>query len=268
MAKKQRDESIYQRLARLSQLTAKAFDRRETKPGDAAARPATEVGRLLVELDSAEQALKEPLVEVATRVVAEGAKIRDELANKLHALKKERTDVEKRRQDLARFAQDWDWKLAHRERRDHVGPFTLEHDPEMTQIKLGDCKLVVLRYPSGEELFAAVKFERTRLDRESRPAWERVKTAALAEQGDGAMPWASLRTALDTKETPFKKHEAAVLFALVLAREGLMEPGATLQTKPPALSQQKGAISLPRITQPGNADRVHALRIDQERAAT
>lgn len=268
MAKKQRDESIYQRLVRLSQLNAKAFDRRETKAGDATARPLTEVARLLAELTSAEQALKEPLIDVATRVVAEGTKVRNELARKLDALKHERMDVEKRRQEFARVAENWDWKVAHRERRDHVGPFTLEHDPDKTQIKLGNCKLAVLRCPSGEEIFGTVKLERARLEREAGTAWGRVKMATLAEQGDSSLPWAKLKAALDSKETPFKKHEAAVLFALALAREGLMEAGATLQTKPPALSQQKGAISLPRITQPGNADRVHALRIEQQPAAT
>lgn len=265
MAKKQqREDSIYQRLVRAAQAQAKAFERREPKTGDKAQRPAlTEVAAIRSELELAESALKESLVDLAKEVAAAGEKVRHDLVTRLGTLERERGDVERRRREFADAVANWDWKAVYRERHDHVGPFTLEHGPGESKLKLGACKLLVLPCPSGAELFAAIQAERARLEQAAHGAWAKLKAAALAGQGDSAIPWAKLTAALDSKETPFKKQEPAVLFALALAREGRMEPGWVLQTRTPALSQQKSTVSLPRISQPGNAERVYALRIEQ-----
>lgn len=266
MAKKQqREDTIYQRLVRAAQAQAKAFERRRPKKGEKAQRPAlTEVAAVRGELDLAESALRENLVDLAKEVTAAGEKVRHDLVARLGTLERERSDVERRRRELADAVANWDWKAVYRERNDHVGPFTLEHGAGESKLKLGACKLLVLPCPSGAELFAAIKAERTRLEQAASAAWGKLKTEVLAGQGDSAIPWAKLTSALDSKEKPFRKQEPAVLFALALAREGRMEPGWVLQTRPPALSQQKSTVSLPRISQPGNAERVYALRIEQQ----
>jgi hypothetical protein len=262
--KQQREDSIYQRLIRAAQAHAKAFDRREPSSAEKARNPAlTEVAAVRSELELAAAALKESLVELAAEVAAAGTKVRDDLMTRLVTLERERGDVERRRREFADSVANWDWKAEYRERLDYVGPFTLEHAPGESKLKLGACKLLVLPCPSGAELFGAIQTERARLEQAASSAWVKLKSVVLAGQGENGIPWPKLTEALDSKEMPFKKQEPAVLFALALAREGRIEPGWILQTRPPALSQQRSTVSLPRISQPGNAERLYALRIEQ-----
>ena len=48
----------------------------------------------------------------------------------------------------------------------------------------------------------------------------------------------------------------------VMLRSSELEPGWSLSTMPPALAQQAGAITLPRIDRPGAPDRVFAIRLE------
>lgn len=267
--KKEAASNAYQALARASQLLLRAHDPKPAKAdkpaeGDAKALlPPTAYAVAAALLALADEAAKEDVVELARKAAEAAAARAAILKADLESLKAKRGDHELRRRELADLAQGYDWTMVHRDKVDYIGPFTLDHAPEGSRLVLGKLKLRSLEYPSGLELFQAVKHERQRLEDAARALWPQLREKLLyLQQGGGTATWAQLAKAFETPEATFKKVEAAALFALVWLRSGALEPGWSASTRPPALAQQSSAVSLPRIDKPGAPDRVFALRID------
>lgn len=258
------DDSVYQRVAKASQRYVKAFEQKDKASPEGGT---TEFAELDTVLEAAEKALRDDLVALAQQAMATAKAHVAELSERRRVLKEERGDVEFRRRQLAELAVGYDWLMAHKEKRDFIGPFTLEHEPPASVLKLGNCKLKTLDYPSGEELFAAVKAERARLEGEARQLWPAMKELLLPMQKgpDASVPWAELVNALSTPEVPFRKREAAVLFALALLRAGQLEGHWSIVTRQPTLAQQKESVSLPRVDKPGNSDKVFSIRFEPPR---
>lgn len=183
-----------------------------------------------------------------------------------------RSDVDRRRKDIAAAAAHDAWALEHRETRDEIGPFTLHHRADATVVKLGHVKLGELRFPTGEEVVRAVRAERTRLEAAARTLWPELRDRLVPLQQAGSedlVPWARAVEVLSTSDTPFKKREGAVLFLLAALRAYGID-GWRVSFRPPSLAQQNAreAVSVPRIDKPGHADRVSGLRLEAPGAAT
>jgi hypothetical protein len=266
-----KDLSAYHRLMRAAQRYARVF---ATPPRGAAPRasegeqrekPAgTAVARLRHALAEAEDALTSDLVALATAAMDEARRERERIANELSEREREWRDTAKVRDALAKAAAGWDWRIEHKDRRDFIGPFTLEHAPGHVKLLLGRIRLKALDHPSGEEVFAEVQTERKRLETAARSEWPSIRAALLDRQRapDDVVPWRELAAAL-SPGAPLRKREPAVILALALVREGSLEPGWALSTRPPSLAHQKDALTLPRIDRPGSPDKIYALRIDR-----
>jgi hypothetical protein len=256
--------NTYQRLARAAQRYARAFASPSSDERDKTAAT-TAVARLRSELAAAEEALAEDLVSLATAAVDDARRARDGIADELSHREREWRDTAKVREALATAARGWDWRIEHKDRRDFIGPFTVEHAPGNVRLLLGRVRLKTLDHPTGEEVFDAIRAERERLEAEARAEWPAVRGALLERQRapDDAVPWRALAEAL-SPDAPLRKREPAVVLALALLREGALEPGWTLSTRPPSLAHQKDALSLPRIDRPGSPDKIYALRVDRE----
>jgi hypothetical protein len=257
--------TTYQRLARAAQRYARAFappDGHEPEKSGG-----TAVARLRDALAAAEEALADDLVALATAAAEEARRERDRIGNELSERERERRDTAKVREALATAARGWDWMIEHKDRRDFIGPFTVEHAPGDVRVLLGRIRLKTLDHPTGEEVFAAVRSERERLERDARAEWPVIRTALLERQRapEDAVPWRTLVEAL-SPDGPLRKREPAVVLALALLREGVLEAGWTLSTRPPSLAHQKDALSLPRVDRPGSPDKVYALRVDRHTA--
>jgi hypothetical protein len=263
--------SVYELLLKAAQQLARAHDAkppRRAEPRKSPRKagpppPSTEYASAAATLAAAESASRTDIVELARRAAEAASSRIAELRARVDDLKAKRGDHEARRRDLAEAAKEYDWSMVHRDKVDFIGPFNLDHAAEGSRLLLGKLKLRVMEYPSGVELFGAVKEERVRLEEAARSVWPRVKEKAQAlQQESGTATWGQLAKALEEPNASFKKIEASVVFALVMLRAGMLEPGWSLSTTPPSLAQQSGAISMPRIDRPGSPDRVHAIRIE------
>ena len=264
--------SVYQELFKFAQTLARvheprpASNRRPSRgpPGGVqSAAPATAYKALATQVARAEAVGQVDMLELA-RKAHEAAAVRcRELRSSLETLKADRADHEKRRRDLAAVAEGFDWEMVHRDKKDFIGPFGLDHVPERSRLFLGRLKLGTFEYPSGQELFDAVKEHRKSLEASARSLWPTLKARVLPVQGSqGTVTWAQIKAALEQPKVSFKKLEPSVIYALVLLRAGSLEPHWTLSTKPPALAQQARAVVLPRIDKPGAPDKVYAFRIE------
>ena len=258
--------SVFQALTLAAQQLARVHDPKPSKfvKGTTRVRfPPTEYTAGASRLALLERASKPDLVELARQASQTASARCASLGESLETLRAKRGDHEQRRRELAEAAQGYDWTMVHRDRGDFIGPLSLDHAPEGSRVLLGRLKLRALEYPSGAELFEAIKHERHRLEESARGLWPLLKERVLSLQvASGTATWSQIASALERPDTTFKKVEADTLFALVLLRSGAMEPGWSLSTKPPALAQQPGAITLPRIDKPGSPDRVFAIRIE------
>lgn len=227
----------------------------------------TEVSRLQARLKAAEDALSADLVELARRAVENAKTRRQSLTEQLDALKAERRDMNMRREELARCAAGYDWPIVHRERRDFLGPLTVDHTPEAASLWIGRCKLVTLQFPSGAEVLEAIKGERGKLESSARTLWPEMRDRLLALQTapSAGVPWPTIVKALTPEGGSFRRREPAVLLVLAMLREGRMEGRWIASFAAPTLAKQnrKDAVSVPRIDKPGNPDRVAAIRLEQ-----
>lgn len=258
--------SVYKELLRVAQVLSRAHDPKPSAPSEVgglakSATPATAYAALASQLALAEAAGKVDLLELARRAKEAAAARCRELRSGLEALRVERGDHEKRRRDLADVAQGYDWTTVHRETQDFIGPFRLDHSPERSRLFLGRVKLRVLEYPSGQEVFEAVRKERGRLEASARSVWPTLKAKVLSLQSSqGTVTWPEIKATLEQPHAAFRTQEPVVLYALVLLRGGTLEPRWSLSTQPPALAQQSRAVVLPRIDKPGSPDKVYAIR--------
>ena len=269
MAKKQsKPETVYQKLARSAQRYGKAFGPKQQPPPPGTA---TEAEVLREQLDAADAARRQNLVEAAQAAAAEAEQAYATIASTLAALERERGDADRRRNEFAAAASGYDWRVEHKQDRDFIGPFTIEHKPGQSVIKLGTTKVAVRAFASGAELFEAVKAERARLEVAARQIWPEMKEKLLPLQTgpDQTVSWPRVVAALTAEKVPFKKREAAVLFALAWLSSRGLEPGWAVGTRPPTLARQgkKDSVVLPRIERPGSPEKICAIRLDPPAAA-
>lgn len=262
----EKPDSVFQKLVKAAQRYGKVFEPKDPKPP--APGTTTEAQRLREQFEAADVALRDNLIELAGQVAAASNALHAKLGARLRALEKERADSERRRKGLAEAAEvvNYDWRIKHRQDRDSIGPFTIEHKPQSSVIKLGAFKLGSRSFPSGSELFEAVKAERERLENAAKDVWPEMKAKLVPlQQGpDKTVSWPRVAAALGSEKVPFKKLEAAVIFALAWLRVGGLDPGWVVSTRPPTLAQQgkKYSVVLPRIDRPGDPEKISAIRLD------
>ena len=192
LAKKvQKPETVYQQLAKAAQRYGKAYEPRvqdAPPPG-----MTTEVQDLRDRLTAAEAARRESLVDLAQKVAAVADAAHADIVARLQVLEAERGDTNRRRNEFAAAASGYDWRVEHKQDRDFIGPFTIEHKPGQSVIKLGTTKVAVRAFASGAELFEAVKAERARLEVAARAALARDEGEAPSTS-DRARPNGFLAT--------------------------------------------------------------------------
>ena len=150
-------------LTRAAQQLARAHEPKSSKtakPGAGLLRQPTEYMSVASRLAILEKASPNDIVELARQVSDEALARCSSLRESLEALKARRSDHEQRRREFAEVAQGYDWTMVHRDRGDFIGPFSLDHSPEGSRLMLGRLRLRALEYPSGAELFEAIKAER------------------------------------------------------------------------------------------------------------
>lgn len=178
----------------------------------------------------------------------------------LRQLSESRSDVEQRRIDFANLIAAYDWRVEHRERRDFVGPMTLEHTPTLTKLLLGSERLLQLEYPTGGELLAALNAERSAQDAAAIALWPSLLEFVVKEQiAFRYASWPAIaRWAAACKPAVSK---ATVLYCLGMLSAHLLSKDHRLSFDPPALSQQAESVVLPRFDKPGTPDKVFAIFI-------
>jgi hypothetical protein len=261
-------QNDHRQLARAVKRLARTFDEKpaSTPPTDPIRQ--SEFTRMSAQVKAADQALTMDLEALARQVIERARAQRADWSARLDAIRGERGDVERRRRELAAAAQGWDWPVAHFDQRDAVGPFTIQHTANASIVKLGRLRLEKLEFPSGAEVFGAVRAARERLDREARDLWPDLKRTLLPlqEAPGSSITWKRLLAAAAVGSAA-RKREPAIVFALALLRAGELETGWSLQTRPPALAEQRDSVSVPHIRRPGDATRAHAVRLQETGAA-
>lgn len=152
----------------------------------------------------------------------------------------------------------YDWGVRHRDTEDDIGPLTIKYAAETAGIyiektMLGACPLEL----GAPTLFKVFNDVRNQL---ARQAWELWKSRIERYLFARPVTWKELLNHVGSH------NRAPLLFALGLLRYGTVGygPVRTFVSSPPALSQQKDAVSLPRIDKPGYPDRVYRITAERQ----
>jgi hypothetical protein len=147
----------------------------------------------------------------------------------------------------------YDWGYRNKEHEDDVGVLTVKYASASVGIYLEKTLLAACTPETGEQLFDAFNVARNSLAREAWVLWnERLNRIVFRRR----LTWREL---LDHAG---RHKRAALMFALAMARAGAYGE-LQFYTLPPALSQQKDAVSLPRFDKPGHPDRVVFIQIER-----
>jgi len=226
-------------------------------------KAASAVAALEARLKELDRALLDDLGILAEKVQAAAARQRKELGEQIEGLRRDRRDIHRRRNELAEATKGFDWAVEHKDKRDFIGPLTIEHSEEAAIIRLARTRLAVLRFPSGAEVFGAVQTERSRLDRVFEQEWPRLQGALLELQRgvDDFIPWPTLLSKLFSDAAKKRKAQAGLVYTLGRLRDGVATEGWSIATRPPALAQQRQAVAVPRVQRPGEMVKVFAVRL-------
>ena len=235
--------------------------RRSTKPTTVTRRP-TEHASLTESLKLADEiASRTAAIDVATllsAMIADVVADRAVLKTKLEEIESTRGQILARREAFAEAVAGDKWRFVPKDRVDVYGAFEMSHTRASSVISFVGVRLRTLPFPSGAELAEAASEERAKLEAGSGAQRERI-LAQLAERrarGEAAN-WPQLHQALvdgvgRTLRGPAFAATAYGLMQLVNARE--------VDTRPPVLSEQDGAISLPDV-ETGRVRRVFGLAL-------
>ena len=147
----------------------------------------------------------------------------------------------------------YDWSYRNREHEDDVGVLTVKYTSASAGIYLEKTLLAACTPENGEQLFTAFNAARNSLARDAWTLWnERLNRIVFRRR----LTWREL---LDHAG---RHKRAALMFALAMARAGAYGD-IKFYTLPPALSQQKDAVNLPRFDKPGHPDRVMFIQIER-----
>lgn len=264
----------YKRLMKLAEWFARVHDSGSKKAGRPKLRSKqdehseTEFSKLRRRFDELSKATGADLVGEATRVAELHEQRITEIRAQLNALKEQHTDIEKRRRDFAEAAAGYQWEMTHKDKVDCIGPLKIEHSNEVSRIYLGPYKLAVADFPSGIELFKLIKQQHLRLDEDARKNWLDLRSQLLSlQESNSQVTWLQLKGVQKLRGSKLKKKEPILIYSLVMLREGRLEPGWSLSSRPPSLAQQAESINIPRSDHPGAADRIHSFRIDRIEAS-
>lgn len=147
--------------------------------------------------------------------------------------------------------QKYDWGFRIRETEDDVGLLTVKYGQETVAFYIEKSAVGLCSPANAKDLFDFFNAARNSL---AQRAWELWNTR---------MERFMLRRRVTWKEAlrhAGSHQRAELLFALAMVKAGKygdLEFG----TLPPALSQQRDAVNLPRVDKPGYPDRVYLIQI-------
>ena len=148
--------------------------------------------------------------------------------------------------------------------REVIAGFTVDHSPEVATISFGKYRLGKLAFPSGAEVVKALVEQQTALREQAvSDLWPKL-LEHNAKDGH-SLPWTDAIAVVSPEEPKRRKAEPGLcyLVALLVSGEG---PGRwSAATSAPALQQQSGAITVPRLDRPSDSLRVFAFKLTPRR---
>lgn len=188
------------------------------------------------------------------------------LTQQAKTLREERSDVDRRRRRLAEAAQAAGWPIEHTGAKDFVGPFTVQHRPSDSTIGFGTFRLQKLKVPSGEEVMAALSAHKLRLEDEAKRGWEEFLAAAVAAQlrisASEPVPWPAVVAEVIPDQEARRKAAKTLLYRLSMLLSGSAPGNRRVQIVPPTLSEQRTAVTVPKLNRANDDVRVYRIRLN------
>ncbi len=222
--------------------------------------------RPVEELEKVTKALDAALTAVGDRVRVEDARAyASTLAERTKTIRDERSDVDRRRRQLAAAAQVAGWAIEHTGAKDFVGPFSVQHRPSDSTIGFGSFRLQKLKVPSGEEVMAALEAHKSRLEAEAKKGWEEFVGAALAAQArisaSEPVPWPTVVAEVLPDPKVRRRAGKTLLYRLAMLVSGLAPGNRRVQSVPPTLAEQRAAVTVPKLNRANDDVRIYRVRL-------
>ncbi len=235
--------------------------RRMCKPSSTA-RKGSEHASLIEAAKVAEElASKTQLLDIAALandLLSECAAGAEALKRQIAEVESARGQIFERREAFSAAVEGDPWRYAPRDKQDSFGPFEIMHTRGASVISFSGIKLRSLSYPTGSELAAAVRDERSKLEAES----DAIKPHVLAHLRERQLTqdssnWKLLQIACPDRQGRPPKGPALAALTYALMR---MVNSREVDSQPPVLNQQDDAVSLPDIEM-GRLRRVYVIAL-------
>lgn len=164
-------------------------------------------------------------------------------------------DVDKVRNELVNVitAAKYDWGIRHRENQDDLGPLTIVYVGDNINVLIDGTILGTYPAQTGQEVFDGFNTARNKVAAE---AWALWNTRLCRYIFRRRVSWKEL-----LEHAGGKNKRGQLLFALVMLRSGAYQRIKSFGVLPPVLSQQRDAVTLPRIDKPGYPDRAFYFEV-------
>jgi hypothetical protein len=183
-----------------------------------------------------------------------------EARDHLKEIDAERRDVQKRRDELARVAQEAGVPWRYTTRSDFVGPLRLDHSEQAVTVRLGPTPVGRIPAPSGRTTLAYALDVERKLKAAALAGWAEFLKAALARQKELSpsepVRWKALVEA--AAPDPRQRNRAAGVFGyrLALLVAATAPDGSRFTCTPPTLAEQRDATEVPDLHHVGELVRV------------
>ena len=204
---------------------------------------------------------KEALASVVPMAYREEAEYRERLEH----LKRQRSDVTKRREEMVRLARQNGMEVLCTGTADFTGPFKIEHQEDQSTVFFGKSRLERIPYPAAIHLVKALEKWRKSLEEKARKGWEEFIVKAVNAQEEisssEAVPWRRVLNSVIPNEKSQKRLGVVLRYRLSMLISGRGPGGWRVVIVPPPLAEQRQAWSVPRMDRPNELVRVARLRL-------
>ena len=210
----------------------------------------------------------DPIAELVPFAIKEKESYRAQLEE----IKKHRSDVHRRREDFVRLARDGGWDVVSTGTADLVGGYKVVHNERQSSIVFGKYNLRKISYPSGRNIFDALKNISKKLEADALKGWnefiQQIVTTQEQLSVSEPVPWRKLLNSVIPNEAQQRRLGRILCYRLALLVSGKAPDGWRAVIVPPALSEQRTAWAVPRLDKPNDVVRVNRLRLKKMSAPT
>jgi hypothetical protein len=190
-----------------------------------------------------------------------------EFQGRLDELKKERSDIRKRREEFVSLAKENGWSVISTGTRDHIGPYVVAHTDSGSTVFFGKMRILKVGYPSGVLLLNALQKRNHLLSAGALKDWDFFMEAVVKAQerisSSEPVPIEDIYSSIEPNEKKRRRLQLIFCYRIALLISGKAPGGWRLMSAPPALSEQAHAWTIPRLDRTNDIVRLRRFRVSR-----